>query len=219
MTWCAWCRRGAEGEELAALVEFAESLRPPGQQKRNADNKPPPSIPESFEGHLFMELIDHPKILPLIVDACGWNVHMRDCIFSAAPPRGEDSPGPTALAAAWHFDQEEEYQGLTANGEMPLVDFKVSYYLSDHTRPGHSCTVLVPGSHRWSPAQRASWQDWLRPEHVVPLRVPIGSVLLWRSSLLHAVSPNLDSSWRFHLYFSCKLDTLSRFVCARVRVR
>ena len=144
---------------------------------------------------------------------------MRDCIFSAAPPRGEDSPGPTALAAAWHFDQEEEYQGLTANGEMPLVDFKVSYYLSDHTRPGHSCTVLVPGSHRWSPAQRASWQDWLRPEHVVPLRVPIGSVLLWRSSLLHAVSPNLDSSWRFHLYFSCKLDTLSRFVCARVRVR
>ena len=158
------------------------------------------------------------RILPLIVDACGWNVHMRDCIFSAAPPRGEDSPGPTALAAAWHFDQEEEYQGLTANGEMPLVDFKVSYYLSDHTRPGHSCTVLVPGSHRWSPAQRASWQDWLRPEHVVPLRVPIGSVLLWRSSLLHAVSPNLDSSWRFHLYFSCKLDTLSRFVCARVRV-
>ena len=80
-------------------MEFADSLRPAGQQERNADNKPPPSIPESFEGHLFMELIDHPKILPLIVDACGWNVHMRDCIFSAAPPRGEDSPSPTALAA------------------------------------------------------------------------------------------------------------------------
>ena len=42
-------------------MEFADSLRPAGQQKRNADNKPPPSIPESFEGHLFMELIDHPR--------------------------------------------------------------------------------------------------------------------------------------------------------------
>jgi ectoine hydroxylase-related dioxygenase (phytanoyl-CoA dioxygenase family) len=181
-----------QGEELAALVAFADS-----QQSR----APTSTIPESFEGHLFMDLIDHPRILPYIVDAIGWNVHMRDCIFGPVAPRTHAAT-PERLSAAWHFDQEEEYHGLTANGEMPLVDFKVSYYLSDHTEPGHSCTCLVPGSHRWSPAQRASWEDWLAPEHVVPLRVPIGTVLLWRSSLLHAVSPHLADSWRYHLYFS-----------------
>jgi hypothetical protein len=35
----------------------------------------------------------------------------------------------------------------------------------------------------------------------VPLRVPIGTVTFWRSSLLHAVSPHLDTtSWRYHIF-------------------
>ena len=85
---------------------------------------------------------------------------------------------------------------------MPLVDLKVSYYLSDHTEPGHACTLLVPGSHLWSPEERSTWEARLRPEDVVALRVPIGSVLLWRSSLLHAVAPHLGDSPRYHLYYA-----------------
>ncbi len=37
---------------------------------------------------------------------------------------------------------------------------------------------------------------------MIPLRVPIGTVVLWRSSLLHAVSPHLSASPRYHLYVS-----------------
>jgi hypothetical protein len=36
----------------------------------------------------------------------------------------------------------------------------------------------------------------------VALRVPIGSVLLWRSSLLHAVAPHLGNTPRYHLYYA-----------------
>ena len=76
---------------------------------------------------------------------------------------GAAAADPNKLSAAWHFDQEEELTGVTQDGLLPLVDYKVSYYLSDHTEPGHACTLLVPGSHRWTPEQRSSWEDWLDP--------------------------------------------------------
>ena len=156
---------------------------------------------------IFLELMDHERVLPYVVDSLGWNIHMRDALFTPQKPFGGrgDSAGaadPSKLSAAWHFDQEEELTGVTQDGLLPLVDFKVSYYLSDHTEPGHACTMLVPGSHRWTPQQRSTWEDWLDPADVIPLRVPIGTVLLWRSSLLHAVSPHLSASPRYHLYFS-----------------
>ena len=61
--------------------------------------------------------------------------------------------------------------------------------------------MQVPGSHLWTVAQRDTWEQWLRPEDVVPIRVPIGSVMLWRNQILHAVAPNLGESERIHLYF------------------
>ena len=36
----------------------------------------------------------------------------------------------------------------------------------------------------------------------MPVRVPLGSVMLWRSTLLHAVAPHLAASWRYHLFVS-----------------
>lgn len=93
---------------------------------------------------------------------------MRDALFSPQKP-SNGTPDQLQLSAAWHYDQEEELTGVTQDGVLPLVDFKVSYYLSDHTEPGHACTMLVPGSHRWTPEQRSTWEDWLSPEDVVPL--------------------------------------------------
>ena len=63
-------------------------------------------------------------------------------------------------------------------------------------------TLVVPGSHLWTIEQRATWQQWLRPEDVVQIRVPPGSVMLWRNQILHAVAPNVSDQTRLHLYFS-----------------
>ena len=62
--------------------------------------------------------------------------------------------------------------------------------------------LLVPGSHRWTPEERRTWQDWVKPEDVISLRVPPGTVLLWRSTMLHAVTPHRAPSWRLHLMYS-----------------
>lgn len=152
-------------------------------------------------GQVFLDLVDHPRILPYVVDMLGTNIQLRDALFGPVPAHADRST-PEKLRSAWHFDQEEEFAGTTVDGVMPLVDLKVSYYLSDHTEPGHACTLIVPGSHAWTPQQRSTWESFVQPEDVVALRVPIGSVLLWRSSLLHAVAPHLGATPRYHLYYA-----------------
>ena len=88
------------------------------------------------------------------------------------------------------------------DGTLPLLDFKVGWYISDHTEPGHSTILVVPGSYQWSRQQRATWEEWLDPAEIVAVRVPAGSVMLWRPTLLHSVSPNLSATERKAIYVS-----------------
>ena len=74
-----------------------------------------------------LELMSYDRMLPYIVDAIGWNVQLRDAILStAAPPGGSGTASPAAagggtLSAAWHFDQEEEFEGITTDTTLPLL--------------------------------------------------------------------------------------------------
>ena len=84
-----------------------------------------------------LELMAYDRMLPYIVDAIGWNVQLRDAILStAAPPDGSgagtsghpfgdtaspEQAGGGTLSAAWHFDQEEEFEGITTDTTLPLL--------------------------------------------------------------------------------------------------
>ena len=80
-----------------------------------------------------------------------------------------------------------EWNGTTRDGVLPMLDFKVSFFLSDHTEPGHACTLVLPGSHLWTQEERRHWAETLDPSRVVALRVPAGSAVLWRNQIMHAV--------------------------------
>ena len=147
------------------------------------------------------DLLDHQSVLPLVVDVMGWNILNRDSIFDYKAPQPGDAD-PDRLSLGWHFDYEEEFAGTTVDGRMPLLDFKVGWYVSDHTESGHSTILLVPGSYTWTREQRATWESWLDPEEIFELRVPAGSALLWRPTTLHSVTPNLSNSFRKALYIS-----------------
>ena len=51
-----------------------------------------------------LELLDHPRILPYVVDIMGYNIHCRDCLFTVKQPRAQ-AGSPERLGLAWHFDQ------------------------------------------------------------------------------------------------------------------
>ena len=177
-----------KGEELAALVDAVGRVDADRAASRKTSTVP----------RIFLELADHPRILPYVVDLLGWNVHIRDCLFGPVNPDGNRAAD--RLASAFHFDQEEELNGITSDGVLPLIDLKFSYYLSDHAEPGHACTLLVPGSHRWTPEQRSTWEAWLRPDDVVPLRVRKYEIGSCQATLARTLSP-------------CLLP----FVCSRAR--
>jgi ectoine hydroxylase-related dioxygenase (phytanoyl-CoA dioxygenase family) len=148
-----------------------------------------------------LDLIDQPDILALVVDAYGWNIHNRDSVLTVALPQ-EETADPGLMSLGWHFDYEEEFAGCTVDGTMPLLDFKVGWYISDHTEPGHSVIQVVPGSYKWGPEQRATWEEWLDPDEIVDIAVPAGSAMLWRPTLMHGVTANLSKSARKAIYVS-----------------
>ena len=41
-------------------------------------------------------LMDHPRVLPLVVDCCGWNIQVREAIWSVGQP-DDGSTDPTKL--------------------------------------------------------------------------------------------------------------------------
>jgi ectoine hydroxylase-related dioxygenase (phytanoyl-CoA dioxygenase family) len=58
-------------------------------------------------------------------------------------------------------------------------------------RADNGATLLVPGSHRWSPERE------LAPDEVVPAEMPAGSVLFWLGGTLHAAGANVAEDWRY----------------------
>lgn len=132
-----------EGEELSSLLDCARRRRGATAPRPGTSGNLYVDGTASAQDE-FMGLVDHPRTLPYVVDALGWNIRVRDVLFAAVQPASEPVAPATGLGAAFHYDQEEELAGLTEGGEIPLVDFKCSVYLSDATLPGHSCTMLVP---------------------------------------------------------------------------
>ena len=189
----------SELERLSAgMDEVAEQLR----KVRGLGPNDSVVVRNAVARHeVIMDLLDHPRILPLVVDAIGWNIQNRDSVFDYKAPLPGDTD-PDVLSLGWHFDYEEEFAGTTIDGRMPLLDFKVGWYVSDHTEPGHSTILMVPGSYQWTREQRATWESWLDPEDIFELRVPAGSAMLWRPTILHSVTPNLSTNFRKALYIS-----------------
>lgn len=189
----------SELERLSvAMDEVADQLR----KERGLGPNDSVGVRNAVARHeVIRDLLDHPRILPLVVDAIGWNIQNRDSVFDYKAPQPGDAD-PDVLSLGWHFDYEEEFAGTTLDGRMPLLDFKVGWYVSDHTEPGHSTILVVPGSYRWTREQRATWESWLDPEDIFELRVPAGSVMLWRPTILHSVTPNLSTNFRKALYIS-----------------
>jgi ectoine hydroxylase-related dioxygenase (phytanoyl-CoA dioxygenase family) len=154
-----------------------------------------------------LNLIDHPTVLPLVVDTMGVNLQNRDSIFVytpayAAPALASAAADDDDLQTGWHYDFSDMFAGATVDGTLPLLDLKATWYISDHSHPEHSTTLLVKGSYKWTERQRATWQEWLDPSEIFTVRVPAGSVLLWRSTSLHAVTQNKSGEARMALHVS-----------------
>ena len=90
----------------------------------------------------FLELLDHPRTLPLVVETLGPNVFMYHCHLDVHPPETPD------LARPWMWHQDGGILNRDLEGSpRPRLSVKVAYFLTDVSEPGMGNFVVLPGSH------------------------------------------------------------------------
>jgi len=152
---------------------------------------------------VFRDLIDHPKMLPLVVDLIGTNIQIRTShldVRPPVPPEVAQKPlGASDSFFPWHSDAPN-FGWPTVEGVIPYMEMKIGYYLTDLTEHNSGAIGVVRGSHKR--VQRdAQGNVIVDPKDIVEVNVRPGTALVWRTALLHCVTPNLSDHARKCLYY------------------
>lgn len=196
---------------LAAIDEVAVRIR----AEKGLSPDDPFALRNALSHHeAFLDLIDHPRMLPLVVDAIGWNIQIRTTHLDYRPPypegleAGELGTGKGADHTAgyknlvWHPDLAGPYlfEAPSLDGHLPFMEIKVGYYLSDVTGRNSGAVCLVPGSHLRKPQELRDMDYRVPADQFIELNVPANTALLWRTQLWHCVTPNLSENVRKVFY-------------------
>ena len=143
----------------------------------------------------FLELLDHPATLPLVVDVLGPNVFMYHCHLDVHPPESVDG-----LPWMWHQDGGVVNRDLEGS-PRPRLSLKVAFFLTDVSEPGRGNLVLLPGSHRSDAIERPPDDDNALPGARPVLARP-GDAVVFDRRVWHMRSPNSSTLTRKALFYA-----------------
>lgn len=153
---------------------------------------------------LFLRLVDHAVMLPLVVDIMGFNIQLRTSHADVRPPQpasdGEHELGAPDGFFPWHSDAPM-WGWPRVQGQIPFMEMKIGYYLTDLTTPNSGEICVVRGSHLSEQPVAADGTRSIDPADIVSVNVRPGTALVWRTQLLHALRPNLSPAPRRCLYY------------------
>ena len=192
----------AEVEELRDLVD--ERYAHYRSERELADDEPFQIRNVVTIDPLFLGMVDHPSILPLVVDLMGTNVQLRTSHADVRPPQSPDLAGVPLGAPEgffpWHSDAPD-FGWPRVNGLLPFMEMKVGYYLTDLSQLNSGEICVVRGSHKSTQLVDTDGRRDIDPADIVAVNVRPGTALVWRTQLLHALRPNLSSVARRCLYY------------------
>jgi ectoine hydroxylase-related dioxygenase (phytanoyl-CoA dioxygenase family) len=171
------------GEELARVRAAAERAEaawradPARPGLRNSNLQQVQAILEYDD--LFLDLLDHPRVFPLVHALLGDQVSMIDHDYFISPPHSRSH-------ARWHHDVG--MPGVYHPRSTLMV--KVFYLLTD-VGPEGGATALLPGSHRFPPdfAYPRPDNPGEMPGHV-RMAHPAGAAFLFNGRTYHAALDN-----------------------------
>lgn len=198
-------------EELARLLSAIDEVKAKVRRAEGGEPNDPFTIRNALAHHeAFLDLIDHPRMLPLVVDAIGWNIQIRTTHLDYRPPYPEGmKPGTIGVAdgddqqagynnLGWHPDlaSKELFEAPSLDGRLPFMEIKVFYVLSDLSESNSGNLWLMPGSHKRSPQELREIGRKLDLSEALELRLKPGAAVLWRTATWHCVGPNLSDKTR-----------------------
>jgi ectoine hydroxylase len=137
----------------------------------------------------FVELVDHPDTLPVVVAALGWNIYVYHCHLDVHPPEAPAEP-------RWRWHQDGGRQNVELESPRPRLSVKVAFFLTDVPTAEHGALHVVPGSHG---------RDTLPREHepaaAMPVLVEAGSAVIFDRRLWHARGDNVSDRTRKVLFY------------------
>jgi ectoine hydroxylase-related dioxygenase (phytanoyl-CoA dioxygenase family) len=204
-----------EPAELDRLLTAIDEVRDQYCAEKGVPLDTPFAVRNALTRHeAFLDLIDHPRMLPLVVDVFGWNIQIRTTHLDYRPPypkelipgelgtgKGEDHKA-GYRNVVWHPDLAGPYlfEAPSLDGRLPYMEIKVGYYLSDMTQPSSGELWVVPGSHNRKPEELRAMEYRVPLEQAVPLNVRANTALLWRTAVWHCVAPQLSDQVRKVFY-------------------
>jgi hypothetical protein len=198
-------------DEVNRLLDAVDEVAARIRRERNLAPDDKFAIRNLLAHHTaFLDLVDHPRMLPLVIDAMGWNLQIRTSHLDYRPPypegiaageigTGAGSDGGAGYANVnWHPDLAGAYlfEAPSLDGRLPFMESKVFYALSDLSESNRGNLWMVPGSHRRSPQELRDNGSRVDPEEAVELKLAPGSAVLWRTATWHCVGPNTSELTR-----------------------
>ena len=140
---------------------------------------------------VLFDLIDHPRIFPLVRELLGPDVMLLDHDYFMTPPGAE-------IPFGWHFD----FAMPAVDHPRSLLMIKVFYVLEDIPEDG-GATLVLPRSHR-SPLE-AEMPNTEIPEDLpgaVRMALPAGSAYLITGRTYHSAGNNRSDRYRHLLIYT-----------------
>jgi ectoine hydroxylase-related dioxygenase (phytanoyl-CoA dioxygenase family) len=144
----------------------------------------------------FLELLDHPSTLPLVIDLLGPNVFMYHCHLDVHPPEAAVARRPWM----WHQDGGVVNRDLETD-PRPRLSVKVAFFLTDCSEPGRGNFVVLPRSHVRNGIARPV-DDSNDLPGAAPILARPGDAVLFDRRLWHMRSPNASSGTRKALFYA-----------------
>jgi ectoine hydroxylase len=161
---------------------------------RTAAGAPMHLLGEIGRDDLFLELVDHPVVFPVIWGELGWNIHLYHCHLDVTPPQTEPRH-----SYVWGWHQDGGRQNLDLDSDpRPRMSLKVAFWLSDLSEPGRGNVLVVPGSHESNTLPRPDRPElgFDPPAGAEPVLASPGDALVFDRRLWHSRSDNLSEHTR-----------------------
>lgn len=100
-----------------------------------------------IEDDLFLDLLDNPRIFPIIWDILGWNIQHYISHLVIYPPEPSNTVRQSDPGGGWHQDGGRPL--VEIERPAPRLSLKVSYWLSDVSEKDRGAMQIIPGSHKF----------------------------------------------------------------------